>query len=337
MAVPTAVLLILMSAHISHGLQVVTSWVPQHQHQHLEDFSTSSRQPITAELQNQVNALSAQLAAANRQLKMFQQQLELAHQPQVNQQPAQAQPQQQHLVAGQSPFASQQVQPQANIHHVFQAPTQQHQFTTQFQPQLGQSSNAQVQPIQQPQLIQPQFEGLRGQQPGEQPIVSTLADNPADSQHFSTNLEALLSQARSAQTHDIRRQPPALSTTASPVASIEQPSLSTQQMSQAQQISANLEANQPLQQQQQQQQQPQQAQSPPSLDQAPPHDPPKNEDKFSIGLGVLSPGYTQKFGNTALDFNQDKNGFSFTLSNNGHSNQPQQPAPRSAEATAPSQ
>lgn len=60
---------------------------------------------------------------------------------------------------------------------------------------------------------------------------------------------------------------------------------------------------------------------------ASPHNPPKNDDKFSIGLGVLSPGYTQKFGNTALDFNQDKNGFSFTLSNNGHNNQPQNPKP----------
>lgn len=54
--------------------------------------------------------------------------------------------------------------------------------------------------------------------------------------------------------------------------------------------------------------------------------------KFSIGLGTLSPSYSQKFGNdgsTKLDFNSEKDGYSFSLSNVNHpttSHQPNNPA-----------
>lgn len=47
----------------------------------------------------------------------------------------------------------------------------------------------------------------------------------------------------------------------------------------------------------------------------------KEEEKFSIGLGVLSPSYSQKFGEdgkTKLDFNSDKGGFSYSLTNVVH-------------------
>ncbi|KAH7946967.1 hypothetical protein HPB52_006442 [Rhipicephalus sanguineus] len=43
----------------------------------------------------------------------------------------------------------------------------------------------------------------------------------------------------------------------------------------------------------------------------------KDDDSFSIGLGVLSPSYRQKIGpdgNTKVDFNQEKDGFSFSVS-----------------------
>ncbi|XP_054158789.1 interleukin enhancer-binding factor 3-like [Oppia nitens] len=44
--------------------------------------------------------------------------------------------------------------------------------------------------------------------------------------------------------------------------------------------------------------------------------------KFSIGLGVLAPSYSQKFdGSGTLDFNQDQNGYSFSLNNVGHHGQ----------------
>ncbi|KAL1429346.1 hypothetical protein MTO96_016311 [Rhipicephalus appendiculatus] len=42
-----------------------------------------------------------------------------------------------------------------------------------------------------------------------------------------------------------------------------------------------------------------------------------DDDSFSIGLGVLSPSYRQKIGpdgNTKVDFNQEKDGFSFSVS-----------------------
>jgi len=44
-----------------------------------------------------------------------------------------------------------------------------------------------------------------------------------------------------------------------------------------------------------------------------------SEPRFSIGLGVLAPSYTQKLaGNGRLDVNQDKSGFSYTLNNVVH-------------------
>lgn len=44
-----------------------------------------------------------------------------------------------------------------------------------------------------------------------------------------------------------------------------------------------------------------------------------DDAKFSIGLGVLAPSYSQKFGDSgSLDVNQEKNGFSYTLNNQGH-------------------
>lgn len=46
-----------------------------------------------------------------------------------------------------------------------------------------------------------------------------------------------------------------------------------------------------------------------------------DQPKFSIGLGTLSPSYTQKLGpdgKTMLDFNTDKNGFSYSISNVNH-------------------
>ncbi|XP_074601563.1 uncharacterized protein LOC141855417 [Brevipalpus obovatus] len=46
-----------------------------------------------------------------------------------------------------------------------------------------------------------------------------------------------------------------------------------------------------------------------------------DEPKFSIGLGTLSPSYSQKLGpdgRTKLDFNQEKNGFSYSVSNVNH-------------------
>lgn len=46
-----------------------------------------------------------------------------------------------------------------------------------------------------------------------------------------------------------------------------------------------------------------------------------DQPKFSIGLGTLSPSYTQKLGpdgKTQLDFNTDKNGFSYSISNVNH-------------------
>jgi len=49
------------------------------------------------------------------------------------------------------------------------------------------------------------------------------------------------------------------------------------------------------------------------------------EEKFSIGLGVLSPSYSQKFGEdgkTKLDFNSEKGGFSYSLTNVVHPHQP---------------
>lgn len=46
-----------------------------------------------------------------------------------------------------------------------------------------------------------------------------------------------------------------------------------------------------------------------------------DEPKFSLGLGTLSPSYSQKLGpdgRTKLDFNQEKNGFSYSVSNVNH-------------------
>ncbi len=44
-----------------------------------------------------------------------------------------------------------------------------------------------------------------------------------------------------------------------------------------------------------------------------------SEPRFSIGLGVLAPSYSQKLdGNGRLDVNQDKNGFSYSLNNVVH-------------------
>jgi len=51
----------------------------------------------------------------------------------------------------------------------------------------------------------------------------------------------------------------------------------------------------------------------------------EEEEKFSIGLGVLSPSYSQKFGEdgkTKLDFNSEKGGFSYSLTNVVHPHQP---------------
>ena len=43
------------------------------------------------------------------------------------------------------------------------------------------------------------------------------------------------------------------------------------------------------------------------------------EPRFSIGLGVLAPSYSQKLaGNGRLDVDQNKNGFSYTLNNVPH-------------------
>lgn len=42
-----------------------------------------------------------------------------------------------------------------------------------------------------------------------------------------------------------------------------------------------------------------------------------DKDSFSIGLGVLSPSYSQKIGpdgSTKVDFNQEKSGFSYSVS-----------------------
>jgi hypothetical protein len=44
-----------------------------------------------------------------------------------------------------------------------------------------------------------------------------------------------------------------------------------------------------------------------------------SEPRFSIGLGVLAPSYSQKLdGNGRLDVNQDKSGFSYSLNNVVH-------------------
>lgn len=46
-----------------------------------------------------------------------------------------------------------------------------------------------------------------------------------------------------------------------------------------------------------------------------------DEPKFAIGLGTLSPSYSQKLGpdgRTKLDFNQEKNGFSYSINNMNH-------------------
>src|SRR5258708_3626967 len=43
--------------------------------------------------------------------------------------------------------------------------------------------------------------------------------------------------------------------------------------------------------------------------------------RFSIGLGVLAPSYSQKFGDDGkikLDYNQEKGGYSYSLSNLVH-------------------
>lgn len=66
----------------------------------------------------------------------------------------------------------------------------------------------------------------------------------------------------------------------------------------------------------------------------------KEEEKFSIGLGVLSPSYSQKFGEdgkTKLDFNSDKGGFSYSLTNVVHpqSNSPSAATGQSSSASAP--
>lgn len=47
----------------------------------------------------------------------------------------------------------------------------------------------------------------------------------------------------------------------------------------------------------------------------------EKEPRFSIGLGVLAPSYTQKFddaGKTKLEYNQEKGGWSYSLSNANH-------------------
>jgi len=67
---------------------------------------------------------------------------------------------------------------------------------------------------------------------------------------------------------------------------------------------------------------PQPSQQPPVKDDKPP--------RFSIGLGVLAPSYSQKFGTdgkTKLDFNSEKDGaFSYSLTNFNHPQQPQSAA-----------
>lgn len=261
----------------------------------------SPRQPAANDLQNQVNALSAHIAAANRQLQYLQQQISLTSQPQPQVQLARPAPQQQ-------------LDPQQQQHQ------QQHQQALQLQQQIQRQLQLQAaQPQLQAQQLTPQQLGLDPQQylsqvqphqvgpANPQPAqVSTLVDNESAQQQFSgqqPNLHFQPSgqhQVNSRLTHQQSFQ-----------ASVEGTSTSATPTS----IEPSAPVTAPLNQQEVPMQQ-----APPATMQAP-HSPPKNDDKFSIGLGVLSPGYTQKFGNTALDFNQDKNGFSFTLSNNGHNNQ----------------
>lgn len=63
-----------------------------------------------------------------------------------------------------------------------------------------------------------------------------------------------------------------------------------------------------------------------------------DQPRFSIGLGVLAPSYSQKFdGNGRLDFNQEENGgFSFSL-NNVHVSPKGTPAVAAGQSQSPSQ
>jgi len=280
--------------------QQLVNWARQN---HEPQQFAAQRPPITAELQNQVQALSAQLAAANRQLQYFQQQLSLANQ--LQQQPQPTDPSQ--ASAGQQ-FAAQQP-------HFAQTAANQAQ-------QSQMMAQAQAQP-QQPQRVQA-------------PQMSTLVDDAeleADPRYASQPARVFYQPQvqQQQQQHQQQQQQLAAQQAHAKLAQV-QPQTS---MFASQQAPTSTTVGPPSIEPSFQPQLAAPQQEAPPANLAPPHNPPKNDDKFSIGLGVLSPGYTQKFGNTALDFNQDKNGFSFTLSNNAHNNnQQQQPAPKPATPTA---
>lgn len=302
----SAIIVLAVCAQVVLGLQQVQQLAGWSQHPQAQQFAPQ-RQPIAADLQNQVNALSSQLAAANRQLQYFQQQLSLVAQHQQTpvspQQVVGSQvssPQYFAQGAQSNPPTQPQATPVVSSTLVDQNELSDPQFGSQFyqaqQPRLQLTSQSQQQQQQHQQLQ------LQQQQQQQQQLEQQEQQrNQLLQQQQVADLEARRQQQQ------LQAQSRPTSTTVGPP-SIE-PSLSvpTQVTQQA-----------------------------PSINQSPPHQPARNDDKFSIGLGVLSPGYTQKFGNTALDFNQDKDGFSFTLSNNGHNNnnQQQQPAKNGQQSTA---